>query len=47
MPKCDQIDKLNLQQCLIDSPHADKIPHFLAQAHQMLGGETVKRLSQE
>jgi predicted aldo/keto reductase-like oxidoreductase len=44
--KADQIDKLNLQQCLIGSPHADKIPHFLAQAHQMLGGEAVKRLSQ-
>ncbi len=45
--KADQLDKLNLQQCLIRSPHADKIPHFLAQAHQMLGGETVKRLSQK
>ena len=45
--KADQVDKLNLQQCLIRSPHADKIPHFLAQAHQMLGGEAVKRLSQE
>jgi uncharacterized protein len=44
--KADQVDKLNLQQCLIRSPHADKIPHFLAQAHQMLGGEAVKRLSQ-
>jgi uncharacterized protein len=45
--KADQVDKLNLQQCLIRSPHADKIPHFLAQAHQMLGGEAVKRLSQD
>ncbi|MGI2908122.1 aldo/keto reductase [Tolypothrix sp. VBCCA 56010] len=45
--KADQVDKLNLQQCLIRSPHADKIPHLLAQAHQMLGGEAVKRLSQE
>lgn len=44
--KADQVDKLNLQQCLVRSPHADKIPHFLAQAHQMLGGEAVKRLSQ-
>lgn len=44
--KADQVDKLNLQQCLIRSPHADKIPHLLAQAHQMLGGEAVKRLSQ-
>ncbi|NEU74666.1 aldo/keto reductase [Hassallia byssoidea VB512170] len=45
--KADQVDKLNLQQCLIRSPHADKIPHLLTQAHQMLGGETVKRLSQK
>jgi predicted aldo/keto reductase-like oxidoreductase len=45
--KADQVDKLNLQQCLIRSPHADKIPHLLAQAHQMLGGEAVKRLSQK
>jgi uncharacterized protein len=45
--KADQVDKLNLQECLVHSPHADKIPHFLAQAHQMLGGEAVKRLSQD
>lgn len=44
--KADQVDKLNLQQCLIRSPHADKIPHLLAQAHQMLADEAVKRLSQ-
>ncbi|WP_026734067.1 aldo/keto reductase [Fischerella sp. PCC 9605] len=44
--KADQMDKLDLQQCLNRSPHADKIPHFLAQAHQMLSGEAVQRLSQ-
>jgi uncharacterized protein len=44
--KADQVDKLDLRQCLVRSPHADKIPRFLAQAHQILVGEGVKRLSQ-
>ncbi len=43
--KADRLDELNLQQCLACNPHADKIPQILAQAHQMLAGETVKRLS--
>ncbi len=43
--KADRLDELNLQQCLACNPHADKIPKILAQAHQMLAGETVKRLS--
>jgi len=34
-----------LHQSLINSPHADKIPALLAEAHQLLGGEEVKRLS--
>ncbi|MCX7596947.1 MAG: aldo/keto reductase [Fischerella sp.] len=44
--QADQIDKLDLRLCLNRSPHADKIPHLLAQAHQMLGGEAVQRLIQ-
>ncbi|HIK05935.1 MAG TPA: aldo/keto reductase [Trichormus sp. M33_DOE_039] len=44
--KADKLDELDLKQCLAQSPHADKIPQFLAQAHQMLAGEEVKRLSQ-
>lgn len=44
--KADKLDELDLRQCLAQSPHADKIPQFLAQAHQMLAGEEVKRLSQ-
>jgi uncharacterized protein len=44
--KAEEVDKLDLQQCLSCSPHADKIPGFLAQAHQMLAGEAVQRLSQ-
>ncbi|MFQ4143187.1 aldo/keto reductase [Chlorogloeopsis sp. ULAP02] len=44
--KADKIDQLDLRKCLAHSPHADKIPHFLAEAHQLLSGEAVKRLSQ-
>ncbi|MBD2360936.1 aldo/keto reductase [Anabaena minutissima FACHB-250] len=43
--KADKLDELDLHPCLIHSPHADKIPQFLAKAHQMLAGEEVKRLS--
>ena len=45
--KADQVDRLDLRQCLTRSPHADKIPALLAQAHQMLGDREVKRLSQQ
>lgn len=44
--KANQIDKLDLQSCLQNSPHADKIPSILAETDRMLGGEEVKRLSQ-
>jgi uncharacterized protein len=44
--KADKLDQLDLRQCLANSPHADKIPQILAQAHQMLGGAEVRRLSQ-
>ncbi|WP_193194968.1 aldo/keto reductase [Nostoc sp. MG11] len=43
--KADRLSELDLRQCLSDSPHADKIPQVLEQAHQMLAGEPVKRLS--
>jgi uncharacterized protein len=43
--KADRLDELDLQQCLAPSPHADKIPQLLEQAHQLLAGEAVKRLS--
>lgn len=45
--KADQVNKLNLRQCLARSPHADKIPALLEEAHQRLGGEVVRRLSQQ
>ncbi|MDY6785232.1 MAG: aldo/keto reductase [Cyanobacteriota bacterium] len=38
--------KLSWKQCFEESPHADKIPGFLAEAHRLLGGGKVKRLSQ-
>jgi uncharacterized protein len=43
--KCDRITQVDLQQCLHKSPHADKIPQILAEAHQILGGESLQRLS--
>ncbi len=45
--KADRVKKLDLHQCLLRSPHADKIPAFLEDAHQLLGGQEVKRLSQQ
>jgi predicted aldo/keto reductase-like oxidoreductase len=45
--KADKVKELDLSQCLVNSPHADKIPALLAEAHQLLGGQEVKRLSQE
>ncbi|MEA5582917.1 aldo/keto reductase [Nodularia harveyana UHCC-0300] len=43
--KADRLEELNLRPSLVNSPHADKILHKLAQAHEMLAGEEVKRLS--
>ncbi len=45
--KAEGVKELNFRQCLTHSPHADKIPAFLAEAHQLLGSESVKRLSQQ
>lgn len=43
--KADKVQKIDLRQCLTKSPHADRIPQVLAEAHQMLSGEAVQRLS--
>jgi hypothetical protein len=43
----EQVSELDLRACLSQSPHADKIPALLAEAHQLLGGQTVQRLSQQ
>lgn len=45
--KADKIHKLNLQQCLANSPHAEKIPALLQDAHNLLSGANVQRLSQQ
>ncbi|TVQ42064.1 MAG: aldo/keto reductase [Gloeocapsa sp. DLM2.Bin57] len=44
--KANNIGQLDLTDCLSQSPHASKIPAILAQADQLLGGSSVKRLSQ-
>ncbi|MDH6097561.1 aldo/keto reductase [Anabaenopsis sp. FSS-46] len=44
--KADRLEELDLRPSLANSPHGDKIPHKLAQAHEMLAGAEVKRLSQ-
>ncbi|MDY6806606.1 MAG: aldo/keto reductase [Cyanobacteriota bacterium] len=41
-----EVGKYDLSQCLSRSPHAAKIPSLLADAHQLLGGAQVQRLSQ-
>ncbi|MTJ14389.1 aldo/keto reductase [Anabaena sp. UHCC 0187] len=44
--RADNLDELDLRECLVNSPHADKIPQMLAKAQEILGGAEVKRLSQ-
>jgi uncharacterized protein len=41
-----RVNELDLSQCLVNSPHADRIPYLLSDTHRLLGGESVKRLSQ-
>jgi hypothetical protein len=44
--KADRVRELDLRQCLAQSPHADKIPALLEETDRLLGGQTLKRLSQ-
>jgi hypothetical protein len=44
--KADNLDQLDLRECLVNSPYRDQIPQFLAEAESMLGGKEVQRLSQ-
>ncbi len=37
--RADQVQELDLSYCLRHSPHADKIPALLEDAHRLLGGE--------
>ena len=39
------VGELNLKNAVRRSPFADSIPTWLAETHEMLGGETVHRLS--
>jgi uncharacterized protein len=39
--------EVDLAPVLVNSPHADQIPAALMDAHRLLGGEAVKRLSQQ
>jgi predicted aldo/keto reductase-like oxidoreductase len=45
--KSDRVRELDLRHCLRNSPHADTIPAFLEDAHRLLGGQEVQRLSQQ
>jgi uncharacterized protein len=42
--RAEAIDPTALKDCLANSPHAEKIPDLLIETHQLLAGETVKRL---
>jgi predicted aldo/keto reductase-like oxidoreductase len=44
--KADKLDDVDLTAALSASPHAEKIPGYLAEAHAMLAGEEVKRLQE-
>ncbi len=45
--RVNEIDIAALRPCLAQSPFADRIPELLHETHQLLGGEAVKRLSQQ
>lgn len=44
--KAERLERFDLKPYLVNSPHADKIPEILTQADRLLGGTTVRRLSQ-
>jgi predicted aldo/keto reductase-like oxidoreductase len=45
--KANQVKSLDLNSCLKNSPFRDKIPQLLTETDQLLGGETLQRLSQK
>jgi hypothetical protein len=45
--RAERVDPEALRACLVDSPHAKKIPNLLAETHQLLAGKLVQRLSQQ
>lgn len=44
--KANDLNRYNLEACLRNSPHKDKIPDLLQESDRLLGGAPVKRLSQ-
>ena len=44
--KAERVSAKKLANCLVNSPHRDRIPQYLKEAHDLLKGEAVKRLSQ-
>jgi uncharacterized protein len=44
--KATKVSEYDLKPCLVNSPHAAKIPTLLEETDRLLGGEAVKRLSQ-
>ncbi len=45
--KADRASQVDLTECLRNSPHAEKIPGILQAADRLMGGEGVRRLSQQ
>ncbi|MEC4991039.1 MAG: aldo/keto reductase [Oscillatoria sp. PMC 1068.18] len=45
--KADNLEKLDFSECLANSPHAEKIPEYLAECDRLLRDKNVKRLSQQ
>ena len=43
--RANNINQLNFQECLKNSPHANEIPDLLKQSDRLLGGAAVQRLS--
>jgi predicted aldo/keto reductase-like oxidoreductase len=45
--QADNVEALDLRECLARSPHVDIIPAALQDAHDLLAGEQRQRLQQE
>jgi len=45
--KADKLNGADLAACLANSPHKDKIPAYLEEAHDMLKGKEKKRLQEK
>ncbi len=43
--KAEHLEQVDLADCLRRSPHAEKIPHLLAETHEKLAGQAMARLS--